>query len=99
MEYNFTEDIIDIIKQKTSDLFNKLDKSINDSNTKILQEDSDDLHLEILKLLKNHKKLAISDICKLIKANRNTFLVKLRNLVEMKKIKTFGKGRGVVYEI
>jgi hypothetical protein len=26
MEYNFTEDILDIIKQKTSDLFNKLEK-------------------------------------------------------------------------
>ena len=66
---------------------------------KILQENLDDLHLEILKLLKNHQKLAISDICKLIKANRNTLKVKLKNLVEMKKIKTFGKGRGVVYEI
>ena len=29
----------------------------------------------------------------------DTLKVKLRELVEMKKIKTFGKGRGVTYEI
>jgi len=66
---------------------------------KILQENFDDLHLEILNILKNHKKLAISDIQKLTQANRSTLKVKLRDLVEMKKIKTLGKGRGVVYEI
>ena len=66
---------------------------------KILQENFDDLHLKILKILKSHKKLAISDIQKLTQANRSTLKVKLRDLVEMKKIKTFGKGRAVVYEI
>ena len=66
---------------------------------KVLQENFDDLHLEVLKILKSHKKLAISDIQKLTQANRSTLKVKLRDLVEMKKIKTFGKGRGVVYEI
>jgi hypothetical protein len=30
MEYNFTEDILDIIKQKTSDLFNKLDEAYSE---------------------------------------------------------------------
>ncbi|MBM3590546.1 MAG: Fic family protein [Alphaproteobacteria bacterium] len=66
---------------------------------KILQENFDDLHLKVLKTLKNHKKLALSDIQKLTKANRNTIKVKIRDLVAMKKIKSFGKGRGVVYEI
>ncbi len=66
---------------------------------KVLQENFDDLHLEVLKILKSHKKLAISDIQKLTGGNRSTLKVKLRDLVEMKKIKTFGKGRGVVYEI
>lgn len=66
---------------------------------KILQENFDALHLEVLKILKNHKRLAVSDIKRLTGANRNTLKVKLRDLVEMKKIKTFGKGRGVVYEI
>jgi len=66
---------------------------------KILQENFDDLHLEVLKILKSHKKLAVSDIQKLTGANRSTLKVKLRDLVEMKKIKMFGKGRGVVYEI
>lgn len=66
---------------------------------KILQENFDNLHLEILKILKSHKKLAISDIQKLTKGNRSTVKVKLRDLVEMKKVKSFGKGRGVVYEV
>ncbi len=66
---------------------------------KILQENFGELHLEILKVLKNHKRLAVSEIQRLSGANRNTLKVKLRELVEMKKIKTFGKGRGVVYEI
>lgn len=66
---------------------------------KILQENFDDLHLDVLKILKTHKKLAISDIQKLTQANRSTLKVKLRDLVKMKKVKPFGKGRGVVYEI
>lgn len=66
---------------------------------KILQENFGELHLEILKVLKNHKRLAVSEIQRLSGANRNTLKVKLRELVEMRKIKTFGKGRGVVYEI
>jgi Fic family protein len=66
---------------------------------KILQESFGDLHLEILKILKNHNRLAVSDIQKLTGANRNTLKVKLRELVEMKKINSLGKGRGVVYEM
>jgi Fic family protein len=66
---------------------------------KILQENFHELHLEILKILKNHNRLSVSEIQRLSGANRNTLKVKLRELVEMKKIKTFGKGRGVVYEI
>jgi Fic family protein len=66
---------------------------------KILQENFDSLHLEVLKILKNHKRLAVSDIQRLTKANRSTLKLKLQNLVAMKKIKSFGKGRGVVYEV
>jgi len=66
---------------------------------KILQENFHELHLEILKILKNYNCLPVSEIQRLSGANRNTLKVKLRELVEMKKIKTFGKGRGVVYEI
>jgi len=66
---------------------------------KVLQENFDDLHLEVLKILKSHKRLSIGDIQRLTGANRSTLKVKLRDLVEMRKIKTFGKGRGVVYEI
>ena len=74
-----------------------LEKKVNAE--KILQENFDDLHLKILKILKNHKKLAISDIQKLTNANRSTLKVKLRDLIEMKKIRNFNKGRAVVYEL
>ena len=62
-------------------------------------ENFDDLHLEVLKILKSHIRLSVGDIQRLTEKNRSTLKVKLRDLVKMKKIKTFGKGRGVVYEI
>src|SRR3989344_7249752 len=66
---------------------------------KILQENFHELHLKILKILKNHNHLSVSEIQRLSDANRNTLKVKLRELVEMKKIRSFGKGRGVTYGI
>ncbi len=66
---------------------------------KILQENFHQLHLKILKILKNHNRLSVSEIQRLSGANRNTLKVKLRELVEMKKIRSFGKGRGVTYGI
>ncbi|MCE3255600.1 MAG: Bacterial regulatory protein AsnC family [Rickettsiaceae bacterium] len=66
---------------------------------KILQENFHPLHLEILKILKNHDRLSVSEIQNLSGANRNTLKVKLRELVEMKKIRAFGKGRGVAYAL
>lgn len=66
---------------------------------KILQENFDKLHLQILEILKNHNSLSVSDIQKLSGANYNTLKVKLKDLVQMKKIVAIGKGRGVVYQI
>ena len=66
---------------------------------KILQENFDKLHLQILEILKNHNSLSVSDIQKLSGANYNTIKVKLKDLVQMKKIISVGKGRGVVYQI
>jgi len=68
-------------------------------NELILQDNFDDLQLAILAILQQHRRLAISDIQKLTLANRNTLKVKLFNLVAMKKIKSFGKGRAVLYGI
>lgn len=66
---------------------------------KILQENFDNLHLQILEILKNHNSLSVSNIQKLSSANYNTLKVKLKDLVQMKKIVSVGKGRGVVYQI
>lgn len=66
---------------------------------KILQENFDKLHFQILEILKNHNSLSVSDIQKLSGANYNTLKVKLKDLVQMKKIVSLGKGRGVIYQI
>ena len=66
---------------------------------KILQENFDKLHLQILEIFKNHNSLSVSDIQKLSGANYNTLKVKVKDLVRMKKIVSVGKGRGVVYQI
>jgi predicted transcriptional regulator len=41
----------------------------------------------------------VSEIQRLTGANRSTIKVKLRDLIEMKKIQSFGKGRGVTYAV
>ena len=66
---------------------------------KILQDNFDKLHLQILEILKNQNSLSVSDIQKLSGANYSTLKVKLKDLVKMKKIVSVGKGRGVVYQI
>ena len=66
---------------------------------KILQENLGQLHLQILEILKNHNSLSVSQIQKLSGANRNTLKIKLRQLVELKKVKKVGQGRGVVYHL
>jgi hypothetical protein len=58
MEYNFTEDILDIIKQKTSDLFNKLEKTTPEhflEDFKLFHNDSR-TNISLLKYI-IHKKL------------------------------------------
>jgi hypothetical protein len=42
MEYNFTIDILDIIKHKTSDLFNKLNKSVLEKDSIVSERDCTD---------------------------------------------------------
>ena len=74
-----------------------LEKKIK--SEKILQENFDKLHLQILEILRNHNSLSISDIQKLSGSNYNTLKVKLKDLVQMKKIISTGKTRGVVYQI
>ena len=66
---------------------------------KILQENLGQLHLQILEILKNHNLLSVSQIQQLSGANRNTLKMKLRQLVELKKVNKVGQGRGVVYHL
>ena len=46
MEYNFTDEILDIIKHKTTDLFNKLDESITNQETEVEKVEKVEQNLE-----------------------------------------------------
>jgi hypothetical protein len=90
MEYNFTEDIIDIIKQKTNDLFNKLDKSI------VLQEDSYYQHfLEDFKLFHNNTRNNIP-LLKYIIHKKINKIEESDNIILFKELKEFESNKEVI---
>ena len=57
MEYNFTDEILDIIKHKTTDLFNKLDESITNQETEVekVEKVEQNLETEVEKVEQNLK--------------------------------------------
>lgn len=57
------------------------------------------LSVQILKLLKEHGQLTISDIVKLTGANQSTLKVRLRELVAMNRIERHGKARATWYRV
>jgi Fic family protein len=57
------------------------------------------LSAKILVSLKQHEKLAISDLVKLTGANRNTIKAHVATLVEKEKIEKHGVGRGTYYTL
>lgn len=90
MEYNFTEDIIDIIKQKTNDLFTKLDKSI------VLQDDSHYQHfLEDFKLFHNNTRNNIT-LLKYIIHKKINKIEDSDNIILFKELKEFESNKEVI---
>ena len=90
MEYNFTEDIIDIIKQKTNDLFNKLDKSF------VLQEESHYQHfLEDFKLFHNNTRNNIPLLKYIIHKKLNK-IEESDNIILFKELKEFENNNEVI---
>jgi Fic family protein len=57
-----------------------------------------ELDERILSLVRQHGRLSMNDALLLTRANRNTLKVHLRQLVEARRLKLFGKGRGAWYE-
>lgn len=57
------------------------------------------LSLEILSLLREHERLAISDIERLTGANKNTLKVRLRELTGVRLISRHGKGKATWYTL
>ena len=57
------------------------------------------LSLQILRLLKEHERLSISEIVAITGASQNTLKVRLRELVVTDRIKRFGKARATWYTI
>ena len=54
---------------------------------------------QIILTLKNHGKLSLSEIVKVVGANRNTVKAHLFKLIEIKQLRKEGTGKGTVYYI
>ncbi len=80
-------------KQKTN-LAAKVEQEKASGNT-----DLPALSLQIVGLLKKHKRLSITEIVGLTGANQNTIKVRLRELVETARIQRHGKARATWYSL
>ena len=58
-----------------------------------------ELSVKVLELLREHKRQTIAELVAATGANRNTLKVRLRELVDAKKIRRFGKARATWYSI
>jgi Fic family protein len=66
---------------------------------KILARSLPELSVKILRLLREHSRLTISEVARLSGANRNTIKVRLRELVEAGQIVRHGAGRTTWYTL
>jgi Fic family protein len=57
------------------------------------------LSRQILELVKDHGELSISEIKSITRANRNTIKIKLRELVDQRRLVSQGRGKGTRYTI
>jgi hypothetical protein len=57
-----------------------------------------ELDERILSLARQHGRLSMNDALLLTRANRNTLKLHLRQLVEARRLKLLGRGRGAWYE-
>ena len=90
MEYNFTQDIIDIIKQKTNDLFTKLNKSV------VLQEESHyQYFLEDFKLFHNNTRNNITLLKYIIHKKLNK-IEESDNIILFKELKEFESNEEII---
>ncbi len=66
---------------------------------RILAQTLPELSLAILKLLREHERLTISELERLTGANRNTIKVRLRELTQAEQISKHGQGRATWYSL
>jgi len=84
------------LKTQKDNLARRLDReSINEADESELPE----LSVMVLELLRERKRQTIAELAAATGANRNTLKVRLRELVEAKKIRIFGKARATWYSI
>ncbi|MBL4803589.1 MAG: Fic family protein [Alphaproteobacteria bacterium] len=84
------------LKKQKDQLQRKLDKEKSEQEGDAAVPE---LSLQILKLLKEHERLGISEIVEHTGANQNTLKVRLRELVEAGRIKRHGKARATWYTL
>lgn len=80
------------LKKQKSNLAAKVEKEKTGDDTELPT-----LSLQILRLLKEHERLSISEIVAITGASQNTLKVRLRELVAADRIKRFGKARATWY--
>ena len=84
------------LKTQKDNLARRLDhESMDDADESELLE----LSVRVLELLRANKRQTISELAAATGANRNTLKVRLRELVDAKKIQRFGKARATWYSI
>jgi Fic family protein len=81
------------LKKQKDNLAAKLNRE------RVLAESLSPLSLDILSLLREHQRLAISDIERLTGANKNTLKVRLRELTGFQHISKHGKGKATWYTL
>jgi hypothetical protein len=95
MEYNFTEDILDIIKQKTSDLLNKLDEIEREQSPDCEKRDPQSQQfLEDFKLFHNNSRTNIT-LLKYIIHKKIEKIEKSDNIIFFNELKEFEKNQEI----
>jgi predicted HTH transcriptional regulator len=84
------------LKKQKDALTARLDR---ERGAQIREDDLPLLSLQILRALKEHERLAISELLAITGANRNTLKVRLRDLVANGRLRRHGKARGASYSL
>lgn len=82
------------LKKQKENLATKIEQEKNSSDSELPL-----LSIKVLELLKQYKRLTTSEIADMTGANQNTLKVRLRELVDTRRIHRHGKARATWYSL